>query len=386
MTDLDFDLHGTVRVRLLAARPGDATVLQRQLGLDAADPSAEPDVTVRFVDRLETAGPLTYVGYPEAGYDSRSFLLLHGRHGAPARTRLPFADIGSRRCDIVTERGVGAVPHLIAVINLIALTKDVLPLHASAFVLDGRGVLATGWSKGGKTETLLAFAGHGARYVADEWVYLTPDGTMVGVPEPIRLWHWHLRQLPDLWAGLPATARARLTLLDAAATRAERAATRLPPVASVLRRGAPVLRRQAYRQIAPRDIFGAANLVTSSPLDAVFLVTSHDRPDVLTERITGDEVAETMRASLAEERSAFLAHYRQSCFAFPDRVSALVEHADEIERKLLTRVFGGRPAYRLSHPYPFRLATLVEPVRAALSDLASSARDHSATANEGARP
>ena len=68
------------------------------------------------------------------------------------------------------------------------------------------GTLVTGWSKGGKTELLMAAAGAGARYIGDEWVYLTTDGRMHGIPEPIRLWDWHLRQLP--------VAREQLTLTD----------------------------------------------------------------------------------------------------------------------------------------------------------------------------
>lgn len=374
MTDVVFDLHGVVRVRLPDPRPEDVEVVRRQLGPLEADPPAGPDdVTVRFVDRLETDGPLTYVGYPEAGFDRDGFHLLRGKHGAPARTRIPFQDVGVRRCDIVAERGVGAVPHLLAVVNHVALAKDVLPLHASAFLLDGTGVLATGWSKGGKTETLLAFAARGARYVGDEWVYLTTDGEMFGLPEPIRLWHWHLRQLPDVWHGLGAATRARLTVLDASASAAERMAGRLPRASSVLRRAAPVLRRQAFRQIAPQALFGPDGTAPRAPLDAVLLVTSHDRPDVVCRPVSGDEVADRMRASLAEEREPFRAHYRQFRFAFPDRSSDVVERADETEAKLLTRLLGGRPAYEVSHPYPFRLADLVDPVSDALARLRETA-------------
>ena len=386
-TPVDFDLHGILRLRLLDARPGDVAVVERQLGPLRQPAQGDADITVRFVDSLPTASALTFVGFREAGFDSESFYLLKGHQGVSARTALPFADVGGR-CDIVAERGAGAVPHLLAIVNLTALGKGVLPLHASAFVLDGQGVLATGWSKGGKTETLLAFAARGASYIGDEWIYLSAEGDMVGVPEPTRLWYWHLRQLPHVWERFSPLTRARLTGLDAAARAADRLAALLPErsgVGSVLRRGAPVVQRQAFRKVSPRDLFGADGRASRARLDALLLVTSHDRDDVVVEPVTGDLVAEMMRASLIEERAMFLAHYRQFRFAFPDRRSDVVERADEIEAKLLTRLFAGRAAYQVKHPYPFRLDTIVEPVTAALKDLAD-AQTAMTTGNHGGQP
>ncbi|MBA2768795.1 MAG: hypothetical protein H0U35_06640 [Sporichthyaceae bacterium] len=91
---------------------------------------------------------------------------------------------------------------------------------------------------------------------------------------------------------------------------------------------------------------------------------------------SGEEVADRMRASLQEERAPFMASYRQFRFAFPDRCSDLVERAEELEAKLLMRVFAGRAAYEVGHPYPFQLADLVLPVREAVDRLTfrSSAR------------
>ena len=80
------------------------------------------------------------------------------------------------------------MPHLVALVNVTALAKGVLPLHATAFTAGSTGVLVVGWSKGGKTETLLGCMAAGAEYVGDEWVYLTDDGQMLGLPEPIRVW------------------------------------------------------------------------------------------------------------------------------------------------------------------------------------------------------
>jgi len=194
----DFDLHGLALVRLAGAAPRDVAAVARQLGPIEAEATAarEPDVVVRFVDRLETRGPVRLLGVDDAGFTDDAYLVLRGKHKAAVRVQIPLDRLGDR-CEVVCERGLAAVPLLLAIVNLRLLATGILPLHATAFVHDGVGMLATGWAKGGKTELLLAFAAHGARYVGDEWVYLDGGGRMFGVPEPIRLWDWHLDDLPD---------------------------------------------------------------------------------------------------------------------------------------------------------------------------------------------
>jgi hypothetical protein len=203
--------------------------------------------------------------------------------------------------------------------------------------------------------------------VGDEWVYLTPDGRMHGVPEPIRLWHWHVRQLAELRASLPRLTRARLDVLPAiASSAAALAGTRSGLPASVLRRGAPVVRRQAYVQVPPARLFGADAIALHGRLDHVLLVASHDRDETCIEPVSGAVVAAHMRASLEEERSPFLQVYRQFRFLFPGRRSAVVEEATSIEAHLLGQVLADRPAHLLRHPYPVRLESLVAPVEALL--------------------
>src|SRR5919107_3546463 len=198
----DYDIHGLVGVRVLDASAADAAVVDRQLGGLRGLLDRDPDVVVRFVDRLEVKGPLRLLGVGDAAFDDDAFLLLRSRHKAPVRVRIDVARIG-RGCEIVAERGVPAIPLLPAIVNLSALANGALPLHASAFLHRDTGVVATGWSKGGKTESLLAFARHGARYVGDEWVYVAADGERVhGLPEPIRVWGWQARQLPAVRARL----------------------------------------------------------------------------------------------------------------------------------------------------------------------------------------
>jgi hypothetical protein len=365
---VDFDLHGLVRVRLLDARPADVQTVTRQLGPMQAPVAGSPDLTVRFVDRLDRAGPVTYVTWPEAGFVGEDFLVLRGKGNTVGAAALPLDRIGGG-IEIVCERTLGPVPHLLAVLNLTALGKGVLPLHASAFEYEGSGVLVTGWAKGGKTETLLAFMARGARYIGDEWVYLTTDGRMYGVPEPIRLWRWQLRQLPGVLAAARPVDRARLGGLDALARGSDRAARAVPagPPAAILRRLAPLLRRQVYLQIPPAELFGADALALRGRLDRVVLAVSTEDPQVRARPVAGGEVARRMAASLAEERAAFLASYRQFRFAFPDRRSDLVDSAPELERRLLETILGARDAVLLQHPYPPDLDSLVPPVLAGIA-------------------
>jgi hypothetical protein len=367
-THVDFDLHGFVGVRLLDPRPGDVETITRQIGPLVGRLDRAPDITVRFVDDLPDPGRLTYAGWPESAAAGDDFYLLRGRDGVAARTLLPVQDVGGR-CAIVCERRAGHVPHLLAVINMTALAKGVLPLHASAFTYRGTGVLAMGWAKGGKTETLLAFAARGAQYVGDEWVYLTPDGGMHGIPEPIRLWHWHIAQLDALRAGLPGTTRARLRALPSVASSAAALGGTLPGLpGSVLRRAAPVVRRQAYVQVPPARLFGPGSVVLHGRLDTVLLVASSDGDDVAIEPLPGSAVAAHMRASLEEERSPFLQAYRQFRYLFPERRSAVVEQAAATEERLLEQYLGDRPAHLLRHPYPVRLESLVAPVESVLPE------------------
>ncbi|MCW2739641.1 MAG: hypothetical protein JWR45_63 [Blastococcus sp.] len=366
VTHVDFDLHGIVGIRLVDAQPGDVATLTRQIGPLVGTLRREPDIIVRFVDDLPVPRRMTYAGWQDSAAANGDFYLLSGKDGVPARTLLPMEDVGGR-CEIVCERRAGRVPHLLAVINMTALARGALPLHASAFTYRGEGFLATGWAKGGKTETLLAFAARGAQYVGDEWVYLTTEGDMYGVPEPIRLWHWHVEQLPALRAGLPAATRARLRGLPVAAHSAAALGRRLGGLpGSILRRAAPVVRRQAYVQVPPAQLFGEEAIALHGHLDHVVLVESHDRDEVTIQTVPGATVAARMAASLEEERAPFLEAYRQFRFLFPERSSPVVEQALSTERLLLERILGDRPAHLLRHPYPVLLESLVGPVESLL--------------------
>ena len=154
-----FDLHGTVGIRLADATAKDVATVRRQLGPLEAALTREPDLLIRFVDRLPDDGELRYLGVADAAYTDTRYLILRGRHKTDVKAAIPFDRIGADGpCELIVERGLIAVPLLVAIVNLTMFARGLLPLHAGGFVHDGLGILTVGWAKGGKSETLLAFA------------------------------------------------------------------------------------------------------------------------------------------------------------------------------------------------------------------------------------
>lgn len=368
---VEYDLHGIVGIRLLDARPTDARAVDRQLGPIRKPLEREPDIVIRFVEQLPVRGAVRLLGLEEAGYTEDAFLVLRGKHKTRARVQIRFEQIGGR-CEITCESGLKAVPLLIPILNLTALANGALPLHASAFEYEGTGILTTGWSKGGKTEALLAFMARGARYIGDEWVYLYPEPSpqgrratrMSGIPEPIRMWDWHLDQLPQFRSRVQFSDRARIQLLRAAIA-AERFVSSAPgphlPHAQILQRLRPLLKRQMFVDMHPEKLFGPLGSA-SGFLDKIFFVGSHEAPSVTVRPIDTVEIAKRMVYSLQFERLPFMSWYYTFCFAFPHARNKLLADIESLQRQRLIDLLYGRESYRLDHPYPVAFNTLFETV------------------------
>lgn len=357
---VDFDLHGLVRIRLDGAGDGDIEAVARQLGIrPSASTSAEADLRLRFVTQLPDDRDLRYLGVDDAGFDDDAFLVLRGKHKSRVKVALPLGTVG-QRSEIVCQHGLPAVPLLVATINVTLVTRGILPLHAAALSFEGRGVLMTGWSKGGKTETLLSFMEHGATFVGDEWVYLDPAaGRMWGVPEPIRLWRWHLDDLPWARARLSTGRRLKLAALGHVGRGLDLASRRYSGRRrSLVRYGRNVVDGQQFVDVPPQALFGADRCGLSAPLDVVFLVMSTGAPGIRVRPVEPHEVARRMVHSLQYERADLLAAYRQFRFAFPGSPNPVLEDLEARELALLETALDGRPAYVVEHPYPVKIQDL----------------------------
>jgi len=359
----DFDLHGVVRIRLVDAGPSDAAAVGRQLGLQPTTLVCEPDLVIRFVDRLPDAGRMRLLGLNDAAFTDDGFLVLRGVRKSRVRVRIPLEQVGDR-CEVVCERGAAGVPLLIALVNMRALAVGAVPLHASSFVHSGTGVVTTGWTKGGKTEALLAFMARGARFVGDEWVYLlADDDRVVGIPEPIRLWDWHLRQLPEYRATTTVRDRRRLRvwrLAELGRRAMSHGGGRLGRAAD---RARPLVERRLHIDADPRLLFPERALAFEGRLDRLFFVVTHDSPAIEVEQVDPQEVARRMVFSLEYERLDLRQAYLQFRFAFPEAANDLLERSEALLREALELRFAEKEAYVVHHPYPVDLAQLYEAMR-----------------------
>jgi len=374
---LDFDLHGIVGVRLENASSEDADVVRRQIGALEHPLNRAPDVIVRFEDEVPLSG-LKFVEYGRTGFTEDGFFVLQSRK-RPAIVRIAFDGIGGC-CEIVCQRGVRAVPFLMAIVTMTALARGCVPLHASAFVHEGRGVLVTGWAKGGKTEALLAFNGRGAHYVGDEWILLTRDGRrMYGIPEFIRLQDWHLRQLPavrrQVSVGRRAFFRAVRGMDRVHQVISSGAPGRFAPV-KALGEALPALRRQLNVQLDPMHVFANAPHTVYARPETVCLMVSHGEPGIRVEPIDPKVIANRMAASNWYEQQPLIAAYLGYRFAFPERRSELLETAPAVQAEALSSALAGKEAWMVSHPYPCDLGALFDAMAPVCGDSRRDRFDH----------
>jgi hypothetical protein len=358
---VDLDLHGIVGIRLIRGSAEDVATVTKQVGATPAYLGRKPEILLEFVDGVVGTRDVRSIGVDDAGFGGEEFYVFRGRGKARTATAIRFEQAGLRS-HILCESGAGAVPLLVPLMNLAALAKGFLPMHASAFSYNGSGLLATGWTKGGKTETLLGFMANGATYIGDEWVYLSGDGTqMFGLPQPITLWDWHLDDLPQYRTGLGWRRRARLrtnTVLKAA----ERVAPGRFVASRMTGRVLGLTERQLHVTIRPEALFGASACERAGRLDKIVFLVSHESPEVVVEAADPDEIANRMLFSLRYERLELLSNYFKFRFAFPDASNELIDGLDEVERESLPRALAGKDAYVVYHPFPAPIPALFDAI------------------------
>jgi len=355
---VDFDLHGLASIRVLGGTPAEVRSVERVVGPLRGVLDRPADITVRFVDELPLDGA-RLVG-DDAAFDERAFYVLGGRRHARVVVRMPVERIGAG-CEIVCRRGAPEVPYLREILNVSVLANGGLPVHAAAFAVGGVGTLVTGWSRGGKTEILLAAMAGGARYVGDEWVYVDADGRrLCGTLEPLTLWDWNVGDVAAASDVIPRRRRAAMRAVRTAVDGARRTDR------GGARRLAALLERRGSVRVAPDRLFGSGACALEAGFDRLLLGVSHAGGGFGVTAGDAGDVARRMAPCLAYEHRELLALRQKFRFAFPEAASPVLDDLERLLAERLLHIFRGKETHVLVHPYPSSLPALGESMRGLL--------------------
>lgn len=358
VTTSDHSIHAVVDVRLVGSGAG-ALPRPDYLGPPCAPSGAEPDVVLN-IDSAFAAPTLNHLGLNFAGYDDQDFYVLHWRTGQ-ALARVPFECVGG---PIIIDCHPDFLRHPVfrTILILTMVGKGHVPLHASAFRYQGEGVLVVGWEKGGKTETLLAFANEGAEYVGDEWVVVAPDGaTMFGLPFEVTVWDWQFPYITEMLPNVSFSRRALFTAvhwIDAIHRRLNAGRLGRAAPLELLGEALPSARRQLRIREHPSTLFQDKRHEGPTSLDRLVLVMGNDNPTIVVEPIDPQEIARRMPFSNMYEYSKLIEYHRAYRFAFPDRDDPFFDGLAARVGAALATAVEGKPAHRVVHPYPVALDEL----------------------------
>lgn len=361
---MDFSLQGLVHLRLMHASAHDVETVSASLGPPQQELGDEPDIVLRL-DELADLPPLNYLGLNSSAFFAEGFYVLDWQTGR-ALARIPFDDIG-QRCEITCRPQFLSHWLFTDLLVLALLSKNYIPLHASAFVYNGAGILATGWEKGGKTETLLAFAKHNATYVGDEWVVISPDGrTMFGLPMRITIWNWQFEFIRHLLPRIPLGKRMvfrSIHALESTHRFLQNGYWRNSLPVEMLGNALPSARRQLKIKEFPQTLFGDRQCQSVTPLDKILLVVSRESSQLEVEPCDPREVAQRMMHSNGYEFLRTLEYYKAFRFAFPDRGNRFLDELDARQSSLLASALHNKQTYKVVHPYPVSLDDLFDLLR-----------------------
>ena len=362
-SQIEFDLHGLVGIRLVDPSSNDVLAVRKQLGVLPAPLLREPDITLRFVKHLLNP-PLRHLGFKKLGFTDNTLFLFEDRANG-GKVRIPFAQLG-RKCEIVCESGLQTMPLLKPILALIAQAKGFVSVHASAFVHNGVGVLMAGWAESGKTTALLGFAAMGAELIGEDWVLFSSDGkTMCGLPTMIELSSSQLESLPHVRRNIKRSRLFKLEAIHRLHRIQDAVLGRLcnrTRLGKLLNRIMTALEQRANPTVTPQAIFGNRLGSLVGRPDKVFLLVSHDDPWIEVKPTPRSEMVLRLAHLAQYEQMALMEHYLAHKFAFPDAENPLIERSFDSQLEILSEALVGKDTYTVWHPYPLVFSELYKEI------------------------
>jgi hypothetical protein len=363
INSVDFNLHNLFLIRLENPTPEAVQAVKAQVGVHPSSFDIEPDLKVCYVDRFNA--PMNHLVMGNTGFINDEFYVVTGTGRKEYRVQFPFASLG-QPCKVICETGTNEIPLLNLIINLRMLAKGLMPIHASAFVYDGIGVVVNGWPQGGKTSALFSFLTQGAQFVSDDWLFADSDGKIYGLMQPIKLSDWQLNQLPEYQSQVSRKKQwtiKGIRWLDGAMQVMPKSFQHDFLPAKAFYKGLKQLNKsQRHVNLLPETLFASDLIAPTGHFDVLLLTLSHETPEVVIAPIATEIAIERLLAALQYEWMQWEKHYVQYLYAFPHRRNMLIDTSRKKQRELLEHLLAGKRTFAVNHPHPVALDELYQAI------------------------
>jgi hypothetical protein len=359
-----FDLHGLVSLAI----NDDREHIFRQLGmhLDPYEPSVGPVPThadiVLSPNTDMVSRNLSDVHGPagdgrRTGSDNRGCYLLRGA----SRFELPRVYPQDGQVSLSYDPNFPlweALSELVRpLLQLGTLEHGAITVHGATVEVEGGGLLVCGWSESGKTETALALAEQGARFISDKWTILDGGGRLHAFPVPVGIRDWVLEYLPRLRAHLRTSQRARLRLARTARRPLPlltRRPTRLGTVLeSQLDRAFTLASRLSLRQTEVAAIYGSSqDPGRTPPLKTLAMLTTVSTPGVTVRPAEAGWAAERLARSGAYERRTLYELDARVRYADANPGPSRLDGVRDRETQRLLNLLEGVQVLEVMAPFP----------------------------------
>ena len=360
-----FDLHGLASIAIDDDREPVVRYLASQL-----DPY-QPSVGI-------APGTTDIVLCPNNGMVPRTFRDVHGPAGDGRRT-----GAADGRCYLLRGDAGFELPRLTTLgeqirlsydptfplwiafsdlvrplLQLATINRGAVAVHGAAVQVTDGGLVVCGWSETGKTETALALAELGARFISDKWTIIDNNARIHAFPVSVGIRDWVVDYLPRLRAHLRGSQRMRLRA-SRAARRALPALTRggAHPVAGALEsqldRVLTLTSRVSLRQTEVAAVYGSPrDSMATPPLVTLAMLTTAPGDEVTVGPAEVGWAAERLVQSAAYERRSLYELDARVRYASAQPGPSPLLGVAGLEAELLRDLLAGVRLLEVKAPFP----------------------------------
>jgi hypothetical protein len=243
-------------------------------------------------------------------------------------------------------------------LQLATMKRGAVTVQGAAVQVGEGGLLVCGWSETGKTETALALAEGGARFISDKWTIIDSGANIHAFPISVGIRDWVLDYLPRLRAHLRTSQRTRLrvsrTTRRALPLLARPAATPLGAVVqSQLDRALTLASRVALRPTEVAAVYGSSqDPARTPPLMTLAMLTTQSRDEVSVRPAEPGWTAERLAKSSAYERRTLYELDARVRYASAEPGPSPLLAVPDLEAELLRGVLDGVRLLEVKAPFP----------------------------------